>query len=71
MVQKLVRSLEKDNALPEVSISKTLQMSVSTGPFVNCSRKVGIATANQEAVIADEDNPFKDLQNGSDALRNL
>ena len=44
---------------------------VSTGPFVNCSRKAGIATTNQEAVIADEDNPFKDLQNGSDALRNL
>ena len=39
--------------------------------IVNCFRKAGISTANQEAAIADEDDPFKDLQNENDALRNL
>ena len=34
---------------------------VSTETIVNCFRKAGISTANQEAVIADEDVPFKNL----------
>ena len=37
----------------------------------HCFRKSGISTANQEAAIADEGDPFKDLQNEIDALRNL
>ena len=44
---------------------------VSTETIVNCFRKAGISTANQEVAIADEDDPFKDLQNEIDALRNL
>lgn len=44
---------------------------VSTETFVNCFRKAGVSTANQEAANADEDCPFKNLQNEIDALRNL
>ena len=40
---------------------------VSTETIVNCFRKAGISNANQETVIADEDNSFKDLQNENDA----
>ena len=70
MVQKIIKNLEKNNALPEVSILKTMQMlvpawnTVSNETIVNCFRKAGIPTA-------DEDDPFKDLQNEIDALRNL
>ena len=77
MVQKIIRSLVKSNALPEVSTLKAMQMLVSawnavlTETIVNCFRKAGISTANQEAAIADEDDPLKDLQNQIDALRNL
>ena len=44
---------------------------VSTETFVNGFRKAGVSTANQEAANADEDGPFKNLQNEIDALRNL
>ena len=77
MVQKIIRRLEKNKALPEVSILKAMQMlvstwnAVSTETIVNYFRKAGFSTANQEAAIADEDDLFKDLQNEIDALRNL
>ena len=77
MVQKFIKSLQKNNALPEVSILKAMQMLVSawnavfTETIANCFRKAGISTGNQETTIADEDDPFKDLQNETDALRNL
>ena len=44
---------------------------VSTETIVNCFRKAEISTANQEAAIANEDDPFKGLQNEIDALGNL
>ena len=77
MVQKIIRSLQKNYALSEVLILNAMQIlvsawnAVSTENIVNCFRKSGISTANQEAAIADEDDPFKDLQNEIDALRNL
>ena len=37
----------------------------------NCFRKAGISPANQEAAIAEEDYPFKDLQDEIDVLRNV
>ena len=52
IVQKIIRSLEKNNALPEVSILKAMQMlvsawnAISTETIVNCFRKAGISTAN-------------------------
>ena len=44
---------------------------VSTETIVNCFRKARISTANQEAAIADQEDPFKDLQNEIDASQNL
>ena len=41
-----------------------------TKTVIKCFRKTGISTANQEAAAADEDDPFKDLQE-IDASRNL
>ena len=61
----------------KVSILKAMETlisawnAVSTENIVNRFRKAGISDANQEAVIADKDNPFKDLHNEIDALRNL
>ena len=72
MIQKIIRSLEKNNALPKVLILKAMQMlvsawnAISTGTIRNC--KTEISTANQEAVIADEDDPLNNLQNEIDAL---
>ena len=77
MVQKIIRSLEKINALPENLILKAMQMLVSTcnaassKTIVNCFCKAGISTINKETAIADEDDPFEDLQNEIDALRNI
>ena len=45
--------------------------SVSIETIVNCFRKAGISPANQEAAIAEEDDPFKDLQDEIDVLRNV
>ena len=73
MVQKIIRNLEKNHALAEISILKAMQMLVSTWnavpteTIVNCF----VFTANQEAAIADEDDLFKYLQNEIDALRKL
>ena len=44
---------------------------VSTEIIVNCFRKTRISTANQEAAISDQEDPFKDLQNEIDASQNL
>ena len=77
MVQKIIRSLKKNNALPEVSILKAVQMSVSTWNAVSTKtvvkgfRKSGISTASQEAATADKDDPFKNLPSEIDAIQNL
>ena len=63
MAQNIIRNLEKNNALPKVSILKAMQMLVSAWNAV--------PTTNEEAAIADDDDPFKDLHNEIDALRNL
>ena len=77
MVRKIIRNLEKNKALPTISILNGMQMlvsawnSVSIETIVNCFRKAGISPANQEAAIAEEDDPFKDLQDEIDVLRNV
>ena len=45
--------------------------SVFIETIVNCFREAGISPANQRAAIAEEDDPFKDLQDGIDVLRNV
>ena len=77
MVRKIIRNLEKNKALPAISILNGMQMlvsawnSVSIETIVNYFRKAGISPANQEAAIAEEDDPFKDLQDEIDVLRNV
>ena len=76
MVRKIIRNLEKSKALPAISILNGMQMlvsawnSVSIETIVNCLCKAGISPANQEAAIAEEDDPFKDLQDEINVLRN-
>ena len=77
MFPKIIRNLGKNKALPAVSILNGMQMlisawdTVSIETIVNCFRKAGISPANQEAAIAEEDDPFKDLQDETDVLRNV
>ena len=73
MVEKTIRNLEKNNALAEISILKAMQMLVPTWNIVPTETIVNCFafTANQETAIADEDDPFKDLQNEIDALKKL
>ena len=59
-----------------MSILKAIQMLVSAWNALSNEtivnfREAKISTANQEAVVANEDDLFKDLQNEIDALRNL
>ena len=77
MVRKIIRNLEKNKALPAILILNGIQMvvsawnSVSIETIINCFCKAGISPANQEAAIAEEDDPFKDLQDEIDVLRNV
>ena len=77
MVRKIITNLEKNKALPAISILNGMQMlvsawnSVSTETILNCFRKAGISPENQEAAITEEDDPFKDLQDEIDVLRNV
>ena len=77
MVRKIIRNLKKNKALPAISILNGMQMlvsawnSVSIETIANCFRKAGISSANQEAARAEEDDPFKDLQEDIDVLRNV
>ena len=41
---------------------------LNTETIVNCFRKAGISAENQDAAIAEEDDPFKNLQDEIDAL---
>ena len=67
VVRKIIRSLEKNKTLPKISMLQGMQMLVSTWDalttetIVNCFRKAGISTESQEAAVAEEDNPFKEL----------
>ena len=42
-----------------------------TETIVNCFRKAGISAENQDAAIAEEDDPFKGFQDEIDALRTV
>ena len=77
MLRKIIRNLEKNKALPAISILNGMQKlvspwnSVSIESIVNCFRNAGISPANQEAAITEEDDPFKDFQDEIDVLRNV
>ena len=43
----------------------------STQTIVNCFRKCGISTENQETTTAEDDDPFQELQDEIDNLRSV
>ena len=43
----------------------------TTETIVNCFRKAGISAENQDAAIAEEYDPFNDVQDEIDALRTV
>ena len=57
--------------LLKVSIRRRNVALVIIETVVNCFCKAGIFAENQDAAIAEEDNPFKDLQDEIDALRTV
>ena len=44
---------------------------LSTQTIVNCIRKSGISTESQETAIAEDDDPFRELQKEIDDLRSV
>ena len=44
---------------------------LSRQTIVNCFRKSGISTESQEADIAEDDDPFRELQDETDDLRSF
>ena len=59
-----MRSLEKNKTLPNISLLHGMQMlfsawnTLTTETIVNCFREGGISAENQDAAIAEEDDPF-------------
>ena len=72
--KNVIQSVEKKKTLPKISLLQAMQMLVSvldalsTQTIVNCFRKSGISTECQETAIAEDDNPFRELQNKIDDL---
>ena len=77
VVRKVIGSLEKNKTLPKISILQGMQMLVSAWDaltpetIVNCFRKAGISSESQEAAIAEDDDPFKELQDEIDYLLSI
>ena len=44
---------------------------LSTQAIVSCFRKSGISTESQETAIAEDDDPFRELQDEIDNLRSV
>ena len=77
MVCKSIKSLEDNTVLAIIFTLGGMQMlmyawnAASIETIINCFRKVGISTVNQETATADKKDPFKDLLNEIDVLKNV
>ena len=77
VVRKIIQSVEKKKTLPEISLLQGMQMLVSAWDalsaqtIVNCFRKSGISSESQETAIAEDDYPFRELQDEIDDLRSV
>ena len=75
IVRKYIRSLDRTKTLPKISLLSGMQMlcsawdSVDSSTIVNCFAKCGISSESQEAAVSDKDDPFKELQDEIDHLR--
>ena len=67
-VRKIIRSVEEKETLPKVSFLKGMQMLVAAldpvprKAVMNCFRKSKISSESQKAAIAEDDDPFKELE---------
>ena len=77
VVREIIQSLEKKKTLSKISLLQGMQILVSawdalsTQTFVNCFRKSGISTESQKTAIAEDDDPFRELQDEIDDLRSV
>ena len=77
VVRKIIQSVEKKKTLPKILLLQGMQMLVSAWDalamqtIVNCFRKSGISTESQETAIAEDDDPFRELQDEIDDLRSV
>ena len=77
VARKIIQRVEKKKALPKISLLQGMQMLVSawdvlsTQTIANCFRKSGISTESQEIAIAEDDNPFRVLQDKIGDLRSI
>ena len=77
VIPKIIQSVEKKKTLPKISLLQGMKMLVSawdalsTQTIVNSFRKSGISTESQETAIAEDDNPFRELQDKIDDLRSV
>ena len=77
VVRKIIQSVEKKKTLLKISLLQGMQMldsawdALSTQTTVNCFRKSGISTESQDTAIADDDDPFREIQDEIDDLRSV
>ena len=70
-----VRSLDRTKTFSKISLLSGMQIlcsawdSVDSSTIVNCFAKCGISLESQEAAVSDTDDPFKELQDEIDHLR--
>ena len=66
VVRKIIQSVEKKKPLPKISLLQGIQMLDSAwdalSTIVNGFRKSGIPTGSQENAIAEDDDPFPELE---------
>ena len=77
VVRLLCRALEKKEPYPKISILQAMKILadswevVTKETIINCFRKSGITPTVQQAAIADSDDPFKDLEESLNELRQV
>ena len=75
LVQLILHSLDSNKPLPKVSLSTALQLlpsewnEVSQATTVNCFKKAKIPDKDQTIAINDEDDPFKEISENLQELR--
>ena len=67
VVRLCIKAVESNKPLPKISILQamkhlvSLRNAVSKETIVNCFKKSNIIQSNQQAVVNDDDDPFKSL----------
>ena len=75
LVKLIFRSLDSNKSLPKISLLTALQLrasawnAVSQATIANCFKKAKISDKDQTIAINDEDNPFKEINEDLQELR--